>query len=271
MVSAQGVFAKDGDKVKFTLSLENCPTGKHNVFIHTGKACGFDAVVAGEHWDPTNAGAHGQVNKPEPHHAGDIGQVECTSDGKAMLTISTAEWALDGGNLDPIDRAVVLHGLYDTQRIACGVIRKDGEQRLVKLEATELKTNPSPNLAGTASFMSTMDGKVKLDVALTGCPEGMHGFYIHAGTECGKSGAEALAHWDPLMAGVHGQVNDGGNHHAGDAGMVMCKADLTGTFSITTDEWNLIYGDELNPVGHAVIVHGLDSATRVACGVITVP
>ncbi|MEN9577493.1 MAG: Copper/zinc superoxide dismutase [Pseudomonadota bacterium] len=71
------------------------------------------------------------------------------------------------------------------------------------------------------------------------------------------------------MLSAHGQVNAPAPHHAGDVGMSTCGADGNGELKVTTSEWKLAAGDMLNPLGHAVVVHGLDMKARVGCGVIT--
>lgn len=127
--------------------------------------------------------------------------------------------------------------------------------------------NPAPDVAGTGT-LTEASGQVTLTVNFTNCPEGNHGFHIHAGTSCGTDGSEAMTHWDPLTVDAHGQVGESAPHHAGDVGTVACDADGNGMLTITTDEWSLTDGADDNPIGHAVILHGLDPAQRIGCGVI---
>jgi Cu/Zn superoxide dismutase len=267
-VSGSGTFVSDGSKVTFEITLEKCPEGMHGLHIHAGTECGDDGSAAMAHWDPLMVDVHGEVNSEDPHHAGDAGMVECDADGKGTFTIETDEWNLDADDdLNPIGHAVILHGVDPAQRIACGVIEADGDGGKIELAATTLSANPAPDLEGSAGFSIEGD-EVTLTVNLSGCPTGMHGVHIHEGSECGEDGAKAGAHWDPEMTMVHGQVNSDEPHHAGDAGMIECDENMEGTFSITTKEWNLDADDDLNPTGHAFIVHGLDMKTRIGCGVI---
>ena len=269
-VSASATLEVDGDEVKLSVELENCPAGMHGLHIHAGTECGDDGSKALAHWDPLEAGEHGEINSDKPHHAGDAAMIECDADGKATFSVSTKEWNLTKDDkLNPIGQAVILHGLNAAQRIACGVIEADGDDKAkFELSATTLSANPAPDLAGKASWTSLDNGDVELNVELSNCPEGDHGFHIHAGTKCGEDGADAMGHWDPLEVGVHGQVGKSDPHHAGDAGVVSCNADGEGTLKIATDEWTLVEGDKLNPLGQAVIVHDIDPTNRIGCAII---
>lgn len=136
------------------------------------------------------------------------------------------------------------------------------------ISALTVVPNPAKDVTANGFFVTETDGKVDLTVTLENCPEGVHGLHIHAGTECGADGALAMGHWDPHMVGVHGQVGTADPHHLGDAGMVTCNAEGKALFKITTDEWSLEDGLDTNPIGQAVILHGLDASQRVACGVV---
>ncbi len=133
-------------------------------------------------------------------------------------------------------------------------------------ESTQI-SNPAQDLIGMGTFTDNGDS-VTLTFAVTGCPAGEHGLHIHNGMSCGADGSEALMHWDPLGADVHGQVGEEAPHHAGDVGVLTCADDGSGTLTITTDEWTLTAGEATNPVGQAMILHGLDAIQRVGCGVI---
>ncbi len=262
-----GTFTDNGDSVTFSFDVTGCPAGEHGLHIHAGMSCGEDGSEALMHWDPLGAGVHGQVGEEAPHHAGDVGVLTCADDGSGTLTITTDEWTLAAGeDTNPIGQAMILHGLDASQRVGCGIVAADGT---IEMQATTLSANPAAGIAGTARFSEDQNGEVMVRVELTDCPEGSHGFHIHAGTSCGPDGQEALGHWDPLEVGEHGQVGEQAPHHAGDVGVVECDADGVGQLTLSTDEWVLSDGaSELNPVGQAVIVHGIDPANRVACGVI---
>lgn len=269
-VAGTGTLTEAAGQVTLTLDVTGCPEGDHGFHIHAGTACGTDGSEAMTHWDPLMVDMHGQVGEGAPHHAGDVGMVACDADGNGTLTITTDEWSLtDGADDNPIGHAVILHGLDPAQRIGCGVIEAGAGGASFTVAATTLSVNPAADLAGTATFTEAAGGDVTVVVSLTGCPEGDHGFHIHAGTSCGADGSEAMTHWDPLMAGVHAQVGEAAPHHAGDVGMVACDASGNGTLMLTTNEWTLSdAAADNNPIGQAVVVHGLDPAHRVGCGVI---
>lgn len=137
-----------------------------------------------------------------------------------------------------------------------------------QLRASTVISNPAKELVGRGTFTNNAGESVTLSFVVTGCPAGEHGLHIHAGTSCGSDGSEALDHWDPLGAGVHGQVGEAAPHHAGDVGVLSCGEDGSGSLTITTDEWTLAVGESSNPIGQAMILHGLDAKQRIGCGVI---
>jgi Cu-Zn family superoxide dismutase len=266
-LAGTGTFAAAASMVTLTINLTDCPEGDHGVHIHAGTACGTDGSDAMGHWDPLAVDEHGQVGEAAPHHAGDVGVVSCDENGAGTLTISTDEWSLTAGETNnPTGQAVIVHGVDSKQRIGCGMIDATGN---LTVAATTLTANPAAGIAGTVAFSQvSSDGPVTVDVALTGCPAGSHGFHIHAGTSCGADGKEAMGHWDPQGIDTHGQVGEAGAHHAGDVGAVTCDDAGDGTLSLTTDEWTLS-GSGDNPVGQAMILHGIDAANRVACGIVS--
>ncbi|MFZ9886087.1 MAG: superoxide dismutase family protein [Myxococcota bacterium] len=130
------VFTKEADgKVKAVITLTGCVEGEHGFHIHDGTSCGPDGQEAGPHWDPRNAGVHGQINSGDltDHHAGDVGTVTCDAQGNGTLTVTTDEWSLGDttqSQYDPTGHAVIVHGKYDAndpdsgaRRVACGVIQ----------------------------------------------------------------------------------------------------------------------------------------------------
>jgi Cu-Zn family superoxide dismutase len=136
--AGSAVFTKEEDgKVTVVITLTGCVEGEHGFHIHDGTACGPDGQEAGPHWDPRNAGVHGQINSGDltDHHAGDVGTVTCDAQGNGTLTVTTDEWSLGDpaqSQYDPTGHAVIVHGKYDANdetsgatRVACGVIQAD--------------------------------------------------------------------------------------------------------------------------------------------------
>lgn len=146
----------------------------------------------------------------------------------------------------------------------------DGAGAMATISATgEVAVN------GTARFVKDGD-KVKLTVALTGCPEGLHGFHLHENGSCGDAGNAAGGHWNPENM-QHGELGRTDQHHKGDTGNISCAADGTANFEFGTDVWAIGGGAKNDIVGKAVILHAQpddfgqptgNAGGRIACGVI---
>lgn len=117
---------------------------------------------------------------------------------------------------------------------------------------------------------------VQLDITLSQCPEGIHGFHIHEGTSCGNNGDDALGHWNPTgeAHGRYGQTP----FHQGDIGNVTCNAQGQGTLSIEAEGWTLDNDPNTGILGRAAILHANEdtyvqptgnAGGRIACGLIT--
>ncbi len=134
-------------------------------------------------------------------------------------------------------------------------------------------TAANSTLSGTAQFEDTGAG-LKISVALSGAPVGVHAFHIHEFGSCADLGKAAGSHYNP-MSMPHGQVlKDGVQHaHAGDLGNVIVGADGKATLQA------IIPGVTLSgayPVsGRAVILHEKvddfsqpvgNAGGRIACG-----
>jgi Cu-Zn family superoxide dismutase len=132
-LSGEAFFTEeDSGDVSFAVHIENVEPGQHAVHIHESGDCSApDASSAGDHWNPTSD-PHGKWGE-EPHHLGDIGNIEVGEDGSGSLSLTTEDWSL--GEMDArsvLGKAVVVHAGEDdfsTQpdgaagdRIGCGVI-----------------------------------------------------------------------------------------------------------------------------------------------------
>lgn len=128
---------------------------------------------------------------------------------------------------------------------------------------------------GTVKFTELSDGSVRVDVALTNVPPGVHGFHIHEKGDCGDNGNAAGGHFNP-RGNPHGSPSDTA-HHAGDFGNV--SADSTGVVntSFTTRAISISPGTA-SAVGRAVVLHGSpddltsqpsgNAGPRISCGIV---
>ena len=124
-----------------------------------------------------------------------------------------------------------------------------------------LSENPAKDIEAKVTFSQSGD-KLMISAELTGCPEGEHGFHIHEKGECGDDGKAAGAHWDPTEVGTDDPA------HLGNLAKIKCDADGKASWDMDSDAITLTGDADLNPVGLAMVVHGIDPANRVACGVI---
>ena len=125
------------------------------------------------------------------------------------------------------------------------------------------------------TFTETGDGSVRVDVALTGVPAGVHGFHIHEKGDCGDNGNAAGGHYNPTGAPHAAPTAD--PHHAGDFGNVTANAAGEVRTSFTTRSVTVSDGP-ITAVGHAVILHASpddlttqptgNAGARIACGVV---
>ena len=77
-------FSKVGEGTKVTAELTGVPAGKHGFHIHEfGDASSPDGKAAGSHFDPKMVKKHGDPNKKDVRHLGDLGNIEAKDDGKA--------------------------------------------------------------------------------------------------------------------------------------------------------------------------------------------
>jgi Cu-Zn family superoxide dismutase len=129
----QGVvrFTEEGDSVKVVADLEGLNPGqKHAFHIHQyGDCTGADGMSAGGHYNPEGH-EHG-LPVTENRHAGDLGNVEADSAGKAHYEITVKNITVAGSKNPIIGRGVIVHAKVDDGsqptgnaggRIACGVV-----------------------------------------------------------------------------------------------------------------------------------------------------
>lgn len=131
-VSGSVTFTRRGEQVVVVADVRGLPpNSSHGFHIHEKGDCSApDASSAGGHFNPDQH-PHGGPNTPM-HHAGDLGNLEAGSDGRAYKRMVVDDITLDHGPHGVLNRSVVVHEKVDdltTQpsgnsgaRIACGVI-----------------------------------------------------------------------------------------------------------------------------------------------------
>src|SRR4051812_29256648 len=124
-------FTQTGDKVHVTGEITGLPPGKHGIHIHEkGDLSAPDLMSTGGHYNPDKH-AHGGPTT-SPVHAGDLGNLNADTSGKATLDLTVDDITIGGEKNDILGKAVIIHAKEDdfkTQpsgnsgaRIAGGVI-----------------------------------------------------------------------------------------------------------------------------------------------------
>lgn len=129
-VAGKVTFTAAGDQVKIVADITGLTPGKHGFHIHEFGDCSDPkGASAGGHFNPTNH-QHGAPDATD-RHAGDLGNVEADTSGKAHLELTDKSMKLTGSEAI-VGHAVIVHEKGDdlkTQptgdaggRVACGVI-----------------------------------------------------------------------------------------------------------------------------------------------------
>jgi Cu-Zn family superoxide dismutase len=128
-VTGTVTFTKTGDTVQVVADITGLTPGKHAFHIHEfGDCSATDASSAGGHFNPMHK-PHGSPDSPE-RHAGDMGNLEADSSGKAHLELKDSMLKFSGEN-SILGHAVIVHEKVDDWsqpvgnaggRQACGVI-----------------------------------------------------------------------------------------------------------------------------------------------------
>jgi Cu-Zn family superoxide dismutase len=124
-------FSAQEDSIKVVADLEGLtPNQKHAFHIHQfGDCSSTDGMSAGGHYNPEGH-QHG-LPDAENRHAGDLGNVQADTDGKAHYEITVSNISILGQKNPILGRAVIVHAKPDDGgqpvgnaggRIACGVI-----------------------------------------------------------------------------------------------------------------------------------------------------
>lgn len=134
--NASGVvtFTELGDgTLEVRADLHDVPPGVHGFHVHeVGDCSATDASSAGGHFNPGNH-PHGGPGETASH-AGDLGNVEASSNGRIQMTMRTDDLTIAPGSHSVVGKAVVLHADPDDlrsqpsgaagARIACGVVSR---------------------------------------------------------------------------------------------------------------------------------------------------
>lgn len=170
-------------------------------------------------------------------------------------------------------RSVLLASAASLALAGCSTVADLPTERLGS--ATLTMANGTP--VGTAQLLA--DGQqVSLAVALTGVPEGPHGFHLHTTGKCeAPDFSSAGGHLNPLNKD-HGTLDPGGSH-LGDLPNIAVGSNRSGTLSADlTGNRRQVLEWLFDADGVAVVLHaGADdyrtdpsgnSGSRIACGVL---
>ncbi len=131
-------------------------------------------------------------------------------------------------------------------------------------------------MSGMAIF-TEKDGTITVILDVEKAPPGIHAAHLHQYGDCSAAdGKSAGGHWNPTSKD-HGEWGND-PFHLGDLGNLVVDEAGFGSLTLTTDNWELGTGGDLDIVGLGVIVHAsADDFTsqpsgaagvRIGCGVV---
>jgi Cu-Zn family superoxide dismutase len=104
-------FMKSGDEMKIVADVSGLTPGKHGFHIHEFGDCSSpDGTAAGGHFNPTNNPHAG--HDVAQRHAGDMGNIEADSSGKAHLELTDNMMTMSGEK-SIIGHSVIVHEKAD--------------------------------------------------------------------------------------------------------------------------------------------------------------
>src|SRR2546427_6910973 len=110
-VSGTVTFTEEADGVKVHADLTGLAPGNHGFHVHEfGDCSAADAASAGAHFNPMKK-PHGAPDAAE-RHAGDLGNLEADSTGKAHLELKDNMLKLSGEN-SILGRGLIVHEKVD--------------------------------------------------------------------------------------------------------------------------------------------------------------
>jgi superoxide dismutase, Cu-Zn family len=131
-LSGQMTLTEVADGLQIEAAVSDAPPGNHGFHIHEMGSCAEAGNAAGGHFNPDGV-KHGllRVDGFEAAHAGDLGNILVTSDGKGSMSQTLPGLRLSEGQYAIANRAVILHAQRDDfgqptgnagGRIGCGII-----------------------------------------------------------------------------------------------------------------------------------------------------
>jgi len=134
---------------------------------------------------------------------------------------------------------------------ACKTGKNDEARNTVTVN---MEPKSGSTVSGTATF-NERNGKVTMDVKLSGLKPGVHAIHIHEKADCSApDGSSAGGHWNPTFK-KHGKWGEG-EYHKGDIGNFTADASGNAKISMTTDEWCIGCGDQTKDIlNKGLIVH----------------
>ena len=135
-VIGEASFSKKSGGMLVEAKINDAPPGKHGFHIHEVGNCGDKGNAAKGHFNPDKV-KHGFLPKDgfKNAHAGDLGNITISSDGKGTLSETVPGLTLSGPKYAIKGLSVILHEKVDDfgqplgnagGRIGCGIITTNG-------------------------------------------------------------------------------------------------------------------------------------------------
>ena len=108
-------FTQTDDKVHITGEITGLPPGKHGIHIHEkGDMSAPDLMSTGAHYNPEKHVHGGPTTSPV--HAGDLGNLDADTSGKAKIDLTVDNITVGGEKNDILGKAVIIHAKEDDYR-----------------------------------------------------------------------------------------------------------------------------------------------------------
>lgn len=131
-LSGDFVFQETEQGLRLSGTVSGLTPGKHGFHVHEFGSCGDAGKEAGSHFNPHEA-KHGYLPEDKLHaaHAGDFGNLEADSTGKASVDITLPGLKVSGNPFAVAGRALIIHEKEDDfsqplgnagSRVGCGLI-----------------------------------------------------------------------------------------------------------------------------------------------------
>jgi Cu-Zn family superoxide dismutase len=240
--------------------------------------------------------AFGEASGFTPFNQADVGNLEVSLQGSeaGALTLGLENVSLEPGsahtlfvigtptNEAPLEVLSVSSPLSPQGGAATGGAMTGGAGQQAGSEATAQIQDTEGNQVGNATFTTTQDGAVEVQVQLSNfsaASEGEHGIHIHQVGQCEPPFESAGDHYNPTGA-EHGFLSPAGSH-AGDLPNIRVDGDGNANYTATTGLVTLQQGERslADQDGSALLIHSNPDDYRsnpsggsgdpIACGVIT--